>query len=70
MAGNGGIIGPNKVVNTPKTRTESLIDKQIQEYEKVIKKYKDNIVIRESTSVQKWQEISNEIIKELNDEIA
>ena len=23
MAGNGGIIGPNKVVNTPKTRTES-----------------------------------------------
>ena len=49
-----------------KTRTESLIDKQIQEYEKVIKKYKDNIVIRESTSVQKCQEISNEIFKELN----
>ena len=34
--------------------------------EMLIEKYKDNIVIRETTSIQKCQEISNEIFKELN----
>ena len=48
------------------TRTTSMIEKQLEEYDKVISKYKNNIEVRSSQTWEDCENIATEIFESLH----